>query len=78
MGTLGDWLVFSAEKMNGQCRPLFTDGFNSVAHIALGFLLGEKAIIPMALYQYAIKPDANSTVDMMEYLIGFGLAVLKK
>lgn len=52
-------------------RPLFTDGFNSAVHVALGYALGSSFLLPFLLYQYVLKPDVNSTVDSAEYLVGW-------
>lgn len=59
-------------------RPPFTDGFNSFSHAALGAIWGSKGILIFALYQYVLKPDHNSNVDMAEYLIGAALAGKQK
>lgn len=60
-------------------RPLFTDGFNSVAHVALGGLFGARFVIPFLFYQYVLKVDENSTVDSLEYVVGWLLGeALKK
>jgi hypothetical protein len=55
-------------------RKLFTDGFNSIVHLALGVLLGAQGLLLFAAYQWVLKPDVNSLVDTTEYLIGMGLA----
>jgi hypothetical protein len=54
-------------------RPLFTDGFNSLAHVVLGFAFGRNLLAPFLTYQYVLKPDHNSTIDSLEFAAGWML-----
>lgn len=59
-------------------RPLFTDGRNSVWHVAFGALAVKYSIIiPIFLmYQFLLKPDRNSLVDTVEFTVGYVLMLL--
>ena len=56
-------------------RPLFTDGWNSLAHFILGIVSYKlQIIIPVFLaYEFAWKPDSNKFVDTAEFALGFML-----
>lgn len=59
-------------------RPPFTDGFNSGAHVALGYMFEDRLLLPFLAYQFLLKPDHNSGVDTAEYLAGWALRLLRE
>jgi len=54
-------------------RDLFTDNWNSAWHFIFGVLaIKFWIIIPVfIIYQYIIKYDNNSTIDTLEFAIGY-------
>ena len=58
-------------------RAPFTDGWNSVAHLALGILsVWYWPIVPLfALYQFQIVQARNRMIDMIEFFIGWSIAI---
>ena len=54
-------------------RYLFTDGGNSLSHVLFGILAARYTfMIPLFLiYQYILKYDENSTIDVLEFAIGY-------
>ena len=58
-------------------RLLFTDGFNSFAHFALGWIaLYIPILIPLfTLYQMLDPRDVNMYVDILEFIIGFSFSL---
>jgi hypothetical protein len=57
-------------------RPLFTDGFNSMWHLVFGLLAYRYGIITpiFLLYQFVLKYDHNSWIDVGEFVIGYLVA----
>ena len=56
-------------------RPLFSDGINSLAHVAFGALGSELVAIAFVGYQlvgYATKRD-DVVADVLEFLVGWVL-----
>lgn len=54
-------------------RAPLNDGWNSVAHIGLGYLFGAKLLVPFVIYQLA-QGRPNDLVDCFEYLSGWLLS----
>jgi len=54
-------------------RYLFTDGGNSLSHFLFGILAARYTfMIPLFLiYQYILKYDENSSIDVLEFAIGY-------
>lgn len=54
-------------------RPLFTDGFNSVAHLGFGVLAAQFAIIGVLFLVYQVYDifDVNFFIDMAEFCVGY-------
>lgn len=61
-------------------RLLFTDGFNSFAHFALGWIAVYLPIlVPLfTLYQMLDPRDVNMYVDILEFVIGFSFSLFFK
>lgn len=51
-------------------RAPLDDGWNSVAHIGLGYLFGAKFAVPFLIYQLA-QGRPNDLIDCFEYLSGW-------
>lgn len=52
-------------------RPLFTDGFNSLAHFGFGVLAAAQPIvIPIFLYYQFYISKSNAMMDISEFGIG--------
>jgi hypothetical protein len=58
-------------------RELFSDGWNSIAHVAVGFAGGFRAeiLLLFVIYQL-VTPDDNTPVDLAESLAGACVSVL--
>lgn len=58
-------------------RPLFTDGFNSFVHFTCGVLaVIFKPLVPLfTLYQLLDPYDVNMYVDILEFIVGYTLAL---
>jgi hypothetical protein len=58
-------------------RSLFSDGTNSIAHFGFGYISRAEPII-IALYMWYqlkdYKKDPNTLTDILEFLIGYGVA----
>ncbi len=54
-------------------RPLFTDGFNSLAHVGFGALSAQFLIIGVLFLFYQVYTifDENFFVDMAEFCVGY-------
>jgi len=54
-------------------RELFVDGWNSFWHLVFGILSVPFPIMipPFLLYQYVLKYDENSTIDTLEFIVGY-------
>jgi hypothetical protein len=59
-------------------RLLFADGRNSMWHISFGILAFEyNFIIPLFLiYQFVLKRDSNSLIDVAEFAVGYAAIYL--
>jgi hypothetical protein len=58
-------------------RAVFTDGFNSLSHFALGvFGVYHWIILPLyVLYQYQDINEKNVRIDLSEFFIGYVLCL---
>ena len=52
-------------------RTIYTDGFNSAAHVALGYIGGSSLLVPFLVYQLVLQGRPNDVVDVAEYLSGW-------
>jgi hypothetical protein len=52
-------------------RPLFTDGFNSLAHFVFGALSTRLILIGVIFTFYQLQNKENFLVDMGEWLVGY-------
>ena len=59
-------------------RHLFTDKYNSVFHFLFGVIAFQSSIvIPIfIIYQFRHKYNENTIIDILEFLIGYGLTAL--
>ena len=58
-------------------RSLFSDGFNSMAHMLCGhaaYYLSSHAVALFMLYQ--LDGDTNQFIDIAEFLVGYNLPQL--
>ena len=55
-------------------RPLFTDGFNSLAHFFFGVLSTKAILIGVIFAFYQLQNKENFLVDMGEWLVGYIVA----
>lgn len=51
-------------------RQMFSDGFNSFFHVAVGFTRSALLIGGSILYQI-ITPDVNTLIDLSEIMFGY-------
>lgn len=59
-------------------RHLFTDGFNSFSHFALGMLsIYFKWLVPTFTFYQLLDPnDVNMYVDILEFIIGYTIGLI--
>jgi hypothetical protein len=58
-------------------RKLFSDGTNSISHVAFGLVTYTFPFVLPAYVVYQVKElDENTRVDFAEYFIGMGLAYM--
>lgn len=56
-------------------RAPFSDGFNSLVHLGLGFLAGVQPILtPFFIAYQFLDVDENTMLDLGEFAIGFFVA----
>lgn len=56
-------------------RPLFTDGFNSFAHVVFGAISTRSILIAIGFLIYQLQNKENFLVDMGEWFFGFLLGL---
>lgn len=58
-------------------RRLYTDGWNSAAHVGLGYLGGSRLLLPFLFYQLVLQGRPNDLIDVAEYLSGWALNAVR-
>ena len=66
------------ENTQALSRPLFTDGFNSFVHFTCGILaVVFRPLVPLfTLYQLLDPYDVNMYVDILEFIVGYTIAMV--
>ena len=58
-------------------RPLLSDGYNSAAHVAIGFVGFRLPIVAIAFVAYQLgQGGQNTLIDITEGAIGWGMNLL--